>query len=65
MLILNEKKNNIHIKKSHEGLFTKKANAAGKTPSEYASYVKSHKDDFSTETIRQATFADNAQDWKK
>ena len=26
----------MHIKKSHEGLFTKKAKAAGKTVSEYA-----------------------------
>jgi hypothetical protein len=47
----------IEIKKSHKGLFTKKANTAGQGVQEYANYVLSHRDNFSPQTIKQANFA--------
>ncbi len=57
--------NNIHIKKSHDGEFTAKARAAGKTPEEFARYVMAHRDIFHPDTIKQANFALNASKWRK
>lgn len=53
----------IHIKKSHRGLFTKKANAAGMGVQEYASHVLANKEDYPSSTVRQANFARNAAKW--
>jgi hypothetical protein len=49
----------IHIKKSHEGLFTKKANAAGQGVQEYARHVLANKDKYPSSTVKQANFARN------
>lgn len=55
----------IHIKKSHEGLLTQKARAAGYSdPVKFAHYVLAHKDIFHPETIKQAQFAVNASNFK-
>ena len=54
----------IHIKKSHEGLFTNKANSAGMGVQEYAKHVLANREDFSSTTINQANFAKNAAGWK-
>lgn len=54
----------IHIKKSHEGLFTKKANAAGMDVQKYASHVLSQESGASAATRKQAVFAKNAKGWK-
>lgn len=56
-------KSGIHIKKSHEGLFTKKAKAAGMGVQEYASHVLANKENHSSATIKQANFARNASKW--
>lgn len=54
----------IHIKPSHKGLFTAKANKAGEGVQEYASHVMANKEDFSPATVKQANFARNASHWK-
>ena len=54
----------IHIKKSHEGLFTEKANRAGMGVQEYASHVLVNKENYPTSTVRQANFARNAKKFK-
>jgi hypothetical protein len=56
-----KKKGGIHIKKSHEGLFTAKANAHGEGVQEYAAHAV-HSG--STATRKQAQFAINARKWK-
>lgn len=53
----------IHIKKSHEGLFTQKANRAGMGVQEFASHVLANKENYSSETVKQANFARNAAKW--
>lgn len=53
----------IHIKKSHKGLFTKKAKAAGMGVQEYANKVLANKSAHSSETVKQANFARNASKW--
>lgn len=57
-------KSGINIKKSHEGLFTKKANAAGMGVQEYANKVLANKENHSSATIKQANFVRNASKWK-
>ena len=54
----------IHIKKSHEGLFTQKANRAGMGVQEFASHVLANKENYSTATVKQANFARNAASWE-
>lgn len=56
-------KSGIHIKKSHEGLFTKKAKAHGMSASKFASHVLANKDKYSSATVKQANFARNASKW--
>jgi len=56
------KQGGIHIKKSHEGLFTKKANAAGMGVQEYAHHVMAHSNNPTTR--KQANFAIQAAKWK-
>lgn len=53
----------INIKKSHEGLFTQKANRAGMGVQEFASHVLANKQNYSSDTIKQAVFAQNAAKW--
>lgn len=53
----------INIKKSHEGLFTQKANRAGMGVQEFASHVLANKQNYSSDTIKQAVFAHNAAKW--
>lgn len=53
----------IHIKKSHRGLFTKKAKAAKMGVQEYARHVLANKEDFNSGTVKQANFARNAASW--
>lgn len=48
------------IKPSRKGLFTAKANAADRTVQEHANFVMSNKDQFDSETVKQANFAKNA-----
>lgn len=52
----------IHIKKSHEGLFTAKAKAAGMSVAAYANKMASS-DSASAATKKQAVFAKNAKKW--
>lgn len=52
----------IHIKKSHEGLFTAKAKAHHKSVSSYAQMI-THSPSASTKTKKQAQFAINARKW--
>lgn len=52
----------IHIKKSHEGLFTAKAKKAGMSVQAYASKVLAS-DSASGATKKQANFAKNAKKW--
>lgn len=56
-------KDPIHIKKSHEGLFTQKAKNHGMSVAQFASYVLNHKDKFDETTIKQANFATSASKW--
>lgn len=49
----------IHIKPSHEGLFTEKAKRHNMGVQEFATYVLSHKNEFDIATIKQANFAKN------
>jgi len=54
----------ISIKKSHEGLFTRKARAQGLSPAAYARKVLAAPEGrYSPETRRQANFARNAAKW--
>lgn len=53
----------IKIKKSHEGLFTKKANHAGMSVQEYARKVLANKGGYDSSTVKQANFARNASKW--
>jgi hypothetical protein len=54
----------IHIKPSHEGLFTKKANAAGMGVQAFASKVlNAPEGKYSGSTRKQANFAKNAGSW--
>lgn len=53
----------IHIKPSHEGLFTQKANKHGMGVQQFASHVLANKDNYPTSTVRQANFARNASRW--
>jgi hypothetical protein len=55
----------IHIKKSHEGLFTKKAKAAGMTVAAYAAKVLKKNSHASAATKKQANFARNARKWHR
>jgi len=54
----------IHIKPSHKGLFTEKANRAGMGVQAYASHVLANKEDYPSSTVKQANFAKNAAGWK-
>lgn len=55
----------IHIKKSHKGLFTNKANAAGMGVQEYARHVLANKEKYPSSTVKQANFARNASHWNE
>lgn len=50
----------IHIKKSHRGLFTKEAEEHGMGVQEFASHVLANKDKYSPEVVKRANFARNA-----
>ena len=58
-------KSGIHIKKSHEGLFTKKAKAAGMSVQAFATKVLAPGSKASPATKKQANFARNAKKWSK
>jgi hypothetical protein len=49
----------IEIKKSHRGLFTKKAKEHGMGVQEYAKYILANKDNQDPRTVKQANFAHN------
>ncbi len=53
------KNGGIHIKKSHRGLFTKEAKAAGMSVQEYATHILSDKDEYSPALEKRAQFAHN------
>lgn len=53
----------IHIKKTHEGRFHHFAVGMGMSTQEAASYVLSHKGDFSDAREKQAQFAKNSTKW--
>lgn len=55
----------IKIKKSHKGLFTKKAKAAGMSVYEFAEKSLQKGSKASASTKKQANFARNARKWKK
>lgn len=57
-------KSGIQIKPSHEGLFTAKAKAAGKSVQEYAREVMANPN-ADPVTRKQANFALNAAKWHK
>ena len=50
----------IHIKKSHRGLFTKEAKEHGMGVQEFTSHVLANKDKYSPEVVKRANFARNA-----
>ena len=50
----------IDIKKSHKGIFSKKAAEKGMSTQEYAKYVLNHKDTQDSKTLKQAQFARNS-----
>lgn len=54
-------KDPIHIKKSHEGLFTAAAKRAGMGVQEYARHVMSHS--HNAKLRKRASFALNAEKW--
>ena len=56
-------KSGIHIKPSHEGLFTEKAKKAGRTVLQEARAVLKPGSHASKATTRQAIFAENARKW--
>lgn len=53
----------IHIKPSHKGLFTRKAQDHHMTVQRYASYVLAHRKTESPATVKEANFARNASHW--
>lgn len=55
----------IKIKKSHKGLFTKKAKAAGMSVQGFAAKATKPGSGASAATKKQAVFAKNASKWKK
>ena len=56
----------IHIKESHEGLFTAKANAAGMGVQEFATKVlRAPEGHYDSSTRKQANFAKNASKWEE
>ena len=57
-------KSGIHIKKSHEGMFTKQAKSAGMDVQEFARDILSGKKKGSKATKKRAVFAKNAKKWK-
>ena len=57
-------KGKIHIKKSHEGLFTTKAKRAGMSVQAYAAKVLKKGSKASAATKKQANFARNARKFK-
>lgn len=57
-------KSGIHIKASHKGLFTAKANAAGKSVQQEAAAVLAPGSKASPATRKQAAFAKAAAKWK-
>lgn len=54
----------IHIKKSHEGLFTDFAKSLGMSVQEAASHVLANKSKYTPKRIEQANFARNASHFK-
>ena len=54
----------IHIKKSHEGLFTAKAQRAGMSVAAYAKKVPAPGSHASAATKKQANFARSARKWQ-
>lgn len=55
----------IHIKPSHKGRFTAKANAHHEGVAEYANEVLAKGSKASPETKKQANFARNSRHWEK
>ncbi len=55
----------IKIKKSHAGLFTKKAKAAGMSVQGYARKVMANKSKYPAKTVEEANFAKNFGKKKK
>lgn len=51
---------NIYIKPSHEGIFTRKAQAAGMSVQAFAKHVLANKHMYRAATVKQAQFAVNA-----
>ena len=60
---MKSKKDTIHIKPSHEGLFTAKAKRAGMSVQAYATKVLANPSKYSEATRKQAQFAKNAKKW--
>ena len=58
-------KSSIHINPAHEGEFTAKAKAAGKSVQEEAAAVLKPGSKASAKTKKQANFARNAAKWNK
>jgi hypothetical protein len=58
------RRSKIHIKKSHRGLFTRKAKRAGRSVASHARHVLRKGSHASAKTRRQANFARNARKWK-
>lgn len=58
-------KDPIHIKKSHEGRFTAKAEKAGMEVQAFAAHVLSNRNKYDQATIGQAVFAHNSKSWNK
>ena len=54
----------IHIKPSHEGIFTAKAKSHGKSVQSFASAVLNNKSAYTPATVKQANFARNASHFK-
>lgn len=51
----------IHIKKSHEGLFSAKAKKVGMSVQAFAKHVLANKGKYDAASLRQAQFAANAK----
>ena len=60
---MTKKAGTIHIKKSHEGLFTAKAKRAGMGVQEFARHVLANKGKYDAATVKQAQFARNSTKW--
>lgn len=54
----------IHIKEKNKGKFTQSAKQHGMGVQEFASYVLSNKDKYSSTLVKRANFAHNARAWK-